>query len=143
LPPSVLKVATPLMKLSPICLLLAVHTATAATVVFNNDTIIAAVDTTYDGSDVIVSNCVLTVDGPHSFNSLRVAATGVVTHTPLPVGPAGVIGVKDVSYRMMCSTNLVDWVPYGDQVTGSNALIEVLAPIYTDPMKFFRFKATP
>lgn len=54
---------------------------TAQAVVFTNDSIIGFQDQTYDNTDVIVSNCTLTVDGSHIFASVRVATNGVLTHT--------------------------------------------------------------
>src|SRR5689334_18204938 len=49
-------------------------------VTFTNDTLISATDFTYEGQDIVVSNCVLTLDGPHSFLGLRVSTGGMVTH---------------------------------------------------------------
>src|SRR5215471_11601204 len=48
--------------------------------VINSDTFIAPTDSTFDGQDIVISNCVLTVDGPHAFLSLRVATGGTLTH---------------------------------------------------------------
>ena len=52
-----------------------------AAVVFTNDTIINSFDTNYDGKDIVVSNCTLTVDGPHGFLSLQVGPGGTLTHS--------------------------------------------------------------
>lgn len=60
----------------------------ALTVVFTNDTLIAIGNATYDGQDIVVSNCTLTVNGPHPFTSLLVTSNGVVTHSPAPAGEA-------------------------------------------------------
>ena len=49
-------------------------------VTFTNDSFISFVDTNYDGADIVVTNCTLTVDGAHSFASLQVLAGGNVTH---------------------------------------------------------------
>jgi len=51
---------------------------------FTNDTAIGVGNTNYDGTDIIVTNCTVTVDGPHAFSSLLVAAGGVLTHSFLP-----------------------------------------------------------
>src|SRR3954454_17531300 len=48
---------------------------------FTSDTVVAPMDLTYEGQDISVSNCTLTVDGPHTFNSLHVYNAGLVTHT--------------------------------------------------------------
>ena len=55
--------------------------------VFTVDTTIANGDTTYDGLDIVVRGCTVTVNGAHSFKSLTVERNaenqpGVVTHTP-------------------------------------------------------------
>lgn len=50
--------------------------------VLTNDTAISATDQTYEGQDLVVSNAVLTVDGPHTFNGLRLAAGATLTHSP-------------------------------------------------------------
>ena len=51
-----------------------------------NDTLLAIGNTTYDGQDIVLSNCTLTVNGPHSFNSLRLTNNAVLTHSPAPNG---------------------------------------------------------
>ena len=50
-------------------------------VTFTSDTAIGVYDTNYDGMDVVVTNCTLTVDGPHSFASLQLLSGGNLTHT--------------------------------------------------------------
>jgi hypothetical protein len=50
-------------------------------VIFTNDTTIGMNTLSFEGADVVVSNCALTVDGAHSFASLRVLDGGVLTHT--------------------------------------------------------------
>src|SRR5436853_245377 len=45
----------------------------ASSFVFTSNTTISAADTNYDGSDLVVSNCTVAIDGPHSFAPLRVA----------------------------------------------------------------------
>lgn len=54
---------------------------TARAVVFTTDTSIGTLDTSYDGQDVVVSNCTVTIDGEHAFNSVRLADGGILTHT--------------------------------------------------------------
>jgi hypothetical protein len=58
----------------------------AQVVTFTNDTTIGLHNTNYDDFDVVVTNCTVTVDGPHSFASLLVQAGGVLTHTYTPGG---------------------------------------------------------
>ena len=50
-------------------------------------------------------------------------------------------GLAGVTYQPLCSTNLVDWVPYADAVAGSNAPVQFFAPVGTNPMMFFRVGA--
>jgi hypothetical protein len=52
-----------------------------ATTTFTSNTTIVQGNTNYDGTDIVVSNCTLTVDGPHTFSSLHVEAGGVLTHS--------------------------------------------------------------
>jgi hypothetical protein len=53
---------------------------------FTNDTAISVANTNYDGANIVVTNCTVTVDGPHAFSSLLVAAGGVLTHSFSPNG---------------------------------------------------------
>src|SRR3954452_15698133 len=72
---------------NPICAVFAsfsVSFLSASAAVFTSDTLIAPTDFSYENQDVIISNCVVSVDGPHSFASLRVATGGALTH-PSPV----------------------------------------------------------
>jgi hypothetical protein len=64
-------------------LFLPVH---ARAVVFFNNTNISPVNTSYDGQDIVVSNCTVTVDGAHGFASLMVTANGVLAHSFSPNG---------------------------------------------------------
>jgi hypothetical protein len=56
--------------------------AASAAVVFTTNTVIHSFETNYDGADIIVSNCTVTVDGSHQFQSLLVGGGGIITHTP-------------------------------------------------------------
>ena len=67
-------------------LALALPLAGAKAITFTNNTAIGVGNTTYDGQDIIVSGCTLTVDGPHAFASLLVTNSGAVTHSPAPNG---------------------------------------------------------
>lgn len=60
----------------------------ASAVAFTADTHIPDGDATYDGQDITVSNCTLTVDGPHGFASISVVSNGVITHSAAPNGEA-------------------------------------------------------
>jgi len=58
----------------------------ASAVTFTNDTLIRSYNTNYDDLDVVVTNCTLTVDGPHSFASLQVLNGANLAHSPAPDG---------------------------------------------------------
>src|ERR1039458_7682909 len=58
----------------------------AGAITFTNDTAISFNNTNYDGADVVVTNCTLTVDGLHSFASLQVLNAGNLTHSFSPSG---------------------------------------------------------
>src|ERR1017187_9555119 len=69
----------------PVTVLL-LHGLPAPAVTFTNDTAISFNNTNYDGADIVVTNCTLTVDGPHSFASLQVLNGANLTHTFAPNG---------------------------------------------------------
>jgi hypothetical protein len=51
-------------------------------------------------------------------------------------------GISGVTYQPLYSTNLVDWLPYTGAVPGTNGPVQVLAPIGTNPIMFFRVGAS-
>ena len=60
--------------------------AIADTIVFTTNTTISDTNFTYDGHDIVVEGCTVTINGAHLFNSLVVQRSagnvaGVVTHT--------------------------------------------------------------
>ena len=57
----------------------------ANAITFTTSFHIPAGNTTWDGDDIIVQGCTLTVDGPHSFRSLTLNGA-VLNHTPAPNG---------------------------------------------------------
>ncbi|HEU0011310.1 MAG TPA: hypothetical protein VFT34_15940, partial [Verrucomicrobiae bacterium] len=54
----------------------------AAAAVFTTNTIITEDDMTYDGEDIVVFDATVTIDGPHSFNSLVLTNNATLTHSP-------------------------------------------------------------
>jgi hypothetical protein len=64
-------------------LFLPVH---ARAVVFSSNTNISPTNTSYDGEDIVISNCTVTVDGVHAFASLVVTSNGVLAHSFTPGG---------------------------------------------------------
>src|SRR6266487_221021 len=53
----------------------------AQAITFTTDTTIGVFDTNYNDADIVITNCTVTVDGPHSFASLQVRGGGALTHT--------------------------------------------------------------
>ena len=66
--------------------LIALACVPAFATTFTNNTSIGVGNTNYDGTAIVVTNCTLTVDGPHAFSSVLVAAGGVLTHSFYPGG---------------------------------------------------------
>ncbi|MGH7953123.1 MAG: hypothetical protein ACREFE_14575, partial [Limisphaerales bacterium] len=68
-------------RLTAIALALFIQTGGAYAVTFTSDAFIGVNDDSDDGLDIIVTNCTLTVDGDHAFNSLQVLNGGALTHS--------------------------------------------------------------
>jgi hypothetical protein len=49
-------------------------------------------------------------------------------------------GLNGVSYQVLSTTNLVDWMPYGGVLLGTNGPMSLSIPAGPEPMKFFRFQ---
>jgi hypothetical protein len=49
-------------------------------------------------------------------------------------------GLPGMIYRVYCSTNLMDWQPCSEPMTGSNALLQIPLPVDGAPKKFFRVR---
>jgi hypothetical protein len=77
----------------------------ASATTFKTDTFIAATDSSNDGQDIIVTNCTLTIDGAHGFNSLLVQNGGVVTHSPNTYGPQQIMFFVNNEPQVMDSNN--------------------------------------
>ena len=60
--------------------------AGATAITFTSNSTIAPGDTAYEGAELIVSNCTLTVNGPHSFAALWLTNGAVLTHAPAASG---------------------------------------------------------
>lgn len=100
----------------------------AVAVVFTNDTIISLTDASYDTQEVVVSNAVLTVDGPHMFAGIRIASGAKLTHSPAASGTVGFLAsVTNESIVLYGSIGAVlakpNIVLSSVLVTGTNSLI--------------------
>jgi Carboxypeptidase regulatory-like domain len=93
--------------------------APAATVTFTNDTAITFFDTNYDGAEVVVSNCTLTLDGSHSFSNFLVAAGGTLTHTFSTGGIVTVLRSFTDEVQVLIGTNAVSLANTGAFVAAS------------------------
>lgn len=63
---------------------------------------------------------------------------GSLNATNLSLSWAGLAGV---TYQAQYSTNLVDWLPYGDAIIGTNGPMHLNLPLGADPTVFFRLSA--
>ena len=50
-------------------------------------------------------------------------------------------GISGVTYQLYSSTNLADWLPYGEPLLGTNGPVVLPIPINDDPAMFFRVQA--
>ena len=79
--------------------------ASAMAVTFTQDTSIAFSDLSYDGADIVITNCTLTVDGSHVFHSLQVQNAGVLTHSANTNGPQQFTFLVSNEPHVMSATN--------------------------------------
>ena len=54
----------------------------------------------------------------------------------------GWMGMAGVTYQAWISTNLVDWLPYGSAIPGTNGLQQISLPLDSSPSVFFRLGAS-
>jgi hypothetical protein len=83
------------LLLSALVLTLPLAGARAAT--FATDTTIGAANSSYDGQEIVVTNCTLMVNGPHTFASLLVTNGGVLKHSAAPNGEADNVLALNIS----------------------------------------------
>ena len=62
-------------------LLVLVFSCVVQAVTFTSNTTISASNKVYDGNDIVVDGCTVTINGIHDFNSLHITNNGVITHT--------------------------------------------------------------
>ena len=110
-------------RLSLILIVLITIALQASAEVFTENTVIGPLDTNYDGQDIVILDCTVTVDGPHTFSSLVLAANGVLTHSVSTNGQFSVaINVTNASYMLSSNTP--------DELTNSDVFSPLLV---TDP----------
>jgi hypothetical protein len=71
----------------------------ACAVFFASDTTIDVGNTNYDGEDIVIFDCTLTVNGQHSFSDVLIVSQGTLTHSPYTNGLGGL--------NLVVSNNLV------------------------------------
>ena len=73
--------------------------------VITSDTVINPNDASYDNQPVVISNCVVAVNGPHTFESLQVAAGGTLTHSFSPNGTINLVSSVSDEPQTLLGTN--------------------------------------
>src|SRR5262245_52025698 len=89
----------------------------ARAITITNDTLVNAFDTNLEGAEIVISNCTLTVDGPHAFSNLLVAAGGTLTHTFSSAGVVTVARAFTNEAQVLNGTSAVSLVNTGALVT--------------------------
>ncbi|MCU0785089.1 MAG: hypothetical protein MUF81_13780 [Verrucomicrobia bacterium] len=117
-------------------ILVAGITCDASAAVFTNDTVIPPTDLSYDGLDVVVSNCTLTVDGPHGFAGLMVGGGATLTHSYWPGGSfSNLLTVADEP-QTLTDTNIVALL-HSNILTGTVRVTDVAATVsYTNELDY-------
>src|SRR3954462_1121257 len=62
------------------------YASAASANVINSNTVISSTDFSYENQDIVISNCTVTIDGPHAFQTLRIASGSTLTHSPATNG---------------------------------------------------------
>ena len=65
-------------------------------IVLTAGTLIACDDTTYDGADVVIDGCTVTIDCEHAFNSLHIVNSAEVCHSPTQTQGLHLVVANDV-----------------------------------------------
>src|SRR3974390_2649415 len=81
--------------------------AAASGITFSSNTLISPGNTNFDGLDIVVTNCTVTIDGAHSFASLQLQKGGVLTHSFIAGGSITVSGTITNEVQVLNSTNPV------------------------------------
>ncbi len=103
---------------------------------FTNDAAIKYGDLTYDGQDIAVSNCSLTIDGEHTFASLMVLNGGVVSHSYYPNGVLPTTRQVTGEVHVLSFTNL-DITAYSVAETSSVVVRDISGTVtYTNGIDY-------
>jgi hypothetical protein len=71
-------------------------------------------------------------------STIAPSLTGGLQNGNMVVSWYGVSGVTDQIYD---STNLVNWLPYGTAIAGTNGVLQIPIPVGTDPAMYFQVQA--
>ena len=113
-----------------VCLLLDPIATPAIT--FTSDTYIGPADFSSDGQDIIVSNCTLTVDGTHGFNSLQLLNGGVLTHSAFTNGIEVITNLVNNESQTLTTNNPATLVNLGID-TNTIAVMDTTSTITYTP----------
>jgi hypothetical protein len=125
-----------LLRFVILALLLWLCPASRAALTITNNLNLTPADTSYEGADIIVSNCTVTLDGTHSFNSLLIGAGGVLTHTAAPNGSA--TRAVTVTNEQLVLTGANPSTLFYSFVTGSVSLTDTNQNIFTSGIDFIQ-----
>ncbi|HEY5911985.1 MAG TPA: hypothetical protein VJA21_15385, partial [Verrucomicrobiae bacterium] len=110
--------------------------AFAQTVTFATETSIGVGDTNYDGAAITITNCTVTIDGPHSFAGLLVQEGGKLTHSVSSSGVLDYLLVWATDQLALAGTN-TPFLSHSNVVL-SNLLVTDLvgAVVYTNDVDY-------
>ncbi|HMP84658.1 MAG TPA: hypothetical protein PKA41_18340, partial [Verrucomicrobiota bacterium] len=81
--------------------------AAASAIVIDTNTTITLANTNYDGLDLVISNCVVTMDGQRNFAGLRVTGGGTLTHSSVANGNITINDTVVDEPQVLVETNAV------------------------------------
>src|SRR5262245_55942084 len=86
-----MKPARPTLVVVFLAAVLTPFAAGAQVVTITNDLVLASTNLVLDGLDIAVAQCTVTIEGPHTFNSVQLLSGGILTH-PNDLAPTGFAG---------------------------------------------------
>src|SRR5208282_4835815 len=93
------------LRLAVAVVCIAAGVFTTAAVTFTTNTNIAYNNTNFDGLPVVITNCTVTVDGPHVFADVHILYGGVLTHSSTPGGVfTNILSITN-EFQVFSSTN--------------------------------------
>jgi hypothetical protein len=105
-----------------------------ATTVITNNFGLSPADTSLEGGDLVISNCTVTMDGAHSFNSLILGTGGTLTCTANPSGSATLSGTATNEQLVLSGTN--PSTLFYSYVSGSVTLTDSNQDLFTNGADF-------